>query len=390
MFSQPHKYDTHGPTNLWQADSFIRSGKICNYGYPLEVSKSPIFGVQESKSTLDDSHVIAAKFQYFVCITRFFWCPRCPPKKYEKSSPVPFVPLISTRFRMVELIRLFTVVGVFTAVIWVEQSLEGFFQGHMERLEWNSQKFTTKETWHHSSWGHGRYKASNGICRSCKRTVSQIWKWMISKERLNIPIQRGFSMTDNENPSAWISTPEGVFFKRFGISHGMCDCGGLRLRYMHCGTIEFHFVGWLDISRAGSRRKSSAGVWLCLGANDDPASGEATDGKERSFTEFWIDFQIDLHRSLQRNCFTSGGSRFFCYRKALEWCVPYTVYPTKLGQHLRLLANILDQHRNIIILTAFLGVSTPQKAVKQPCHWDFGDQAIGVSQVRWMWSMRFV
>ena len=37
----------------------------------------------------------------------------------------------------------------------------------------------------------------------------------------------------------------------------------------------------------------------------------------------------------------------------------YTVYPTKYGQHLRLLANILDQHRNIIILTAFLGVSTP-------------------------------
>ena len=184
-------------------------------GTPWKFQSLPSSESQESKSTLDDSHVIAAKFQYFVCITRFFWCPRCPPKKYEKSSPVPFVPLISTRFRMVELIRLFTVVGVFTAVIWVEQSLEGFFQGHMERLEWNSQKFTTKETWHHSSWGHGRYKASNGICRSCKRTVSQIWKWMISKERLNIPIQRGFSMTDNENPSAWISTPEGVFLQTF-------------------------------------------------------------------------------------------------------------------------------------------------------------------------------
>lgn len=137
MFLQPHKYDTHGPTNLWQADSFIRSGKICNYGYPLEVSNSPIFGVQESKSTLDDSHVIAAKFQYFVCVTTVFWCP-----KKQKSSPVP-VPLISSEGWW----NLFDSSLWWVSVQWFGWSrVGGFFQGHTERLEWNSQKFTTNKS----------------------------------------------------------------------------------------------------------------------------------------------------------------------------------------------------------------------------------------------------
>ena len=309
MFLQPHIYDTDGPTNLWQADSFIRSGKICNYGYPLEVSKSPIFGVQKSKSTLDDSHVFCMNCHQ-VPVFRLYLYGFLVPQKTKIITSSSSTHLLG---RMVELIRLFTVVGV-CAVIWVEQSLEVFFKDI--RNVWNGIRRNSppKITWHHISWGHGRYKASNGICRSCKRTVSRMWKWMISKERLNVPIHRGFSMTDDENPSAWISTPGGVFFKCFGISHGICDCGAFRLRYVHRGTIEFHFVWWLDISWAGSRRKSSAGVWLCLAANDDPPSREATDGKGRFFTEFlgWTfkkSTSIEVSRETGK---PSGGSRFFC------------------------------------------------------------------------------
>ena len=66
-----------------------------------------------------------------------------------------------------------------------------------------------------------KYQASNGICRSCKRTVSQIWKWMISKDRLNVPIHRGFTMTDNANPSAWISTLEGF---SSNVSGSLMEC----------------------------------------------------------------------------------------------------------------------------------------------------------------------
>ncbi len=133
-------------------------------------------------------------------------------------------------------------------------------------------------------------ESSNGTCRSFKCTVSQIGKWIISKERLNIPIPSGSTMTDDErlppkktihlNLHTWR-----VFFKRFGISHGMCDCG-LRLRYVHRGTIEFHFVGWLDISWAGSRWKSSAGVWLFLGEKKTQ-QGKPLMEKGSFFTEFF-------------------------------------------------------------------------------------------------------
>ena len=105
----------------------IHSGQICNYGYPLEASMLPNFGIQESKSTLDDSHVFFHKlpthFRDIVCITAVFLGTNKNMKNHHQFQSIHLFG------RMVELIRLFTVVGV-CAVIWVEQSWRFFFKGN--------------------------------------------------------------------------------------------------------------------------------------------------------------------------------------------------------------------------------------------------------------------
>ena len=248
MFSQPHKYDTHGPTNLWQADSFIRSGKICNYGYPLEVSKSHLWSPRIKNLGWFPCFLykLPPSSSILFVSLRFFGAP----KNMENHHQFQFQFHSSLRKDGGTYSTLHCggclCSGLGGAEFWIFFS-RTYGRFGMEFAEIHHQQ----KPWHHISWAHGRYKASNGICRSCKRTVSQIWKWMISKERFNIPIHRGFSMTDNANPSAWISTPGGVVFKRFGISHGICDCGGLspkvRASWHHwvsfCPVIG-HLLSW--------------------------------------------------------------------------------------------------------------------------------------------------